>query len=42
MVDELTYPFSNLDGCTIEILEWIGNLTPHVIVYVIIIYTRGD
>ena len=23
--DEITYPFPNFNGCTIEVLEWINN-----------------
>ena len=26
---EITYPFQNLNGVTIEVWEWIRNLTPH-------------
>ena len=27
--DEMTYPFPNFNGCTVEILDRISNLTPH-------------
>ena len=26
MWDEITYPFPNFNGCTVEVWEWIGNL----------------
>ena len=26
--DEITYPFSNVNGFTVEVLEWISNFTP--------------
>ena len=32
---EITYPFSNLNGCTVEVWEWIINLIPHFTWYVI-------
>ena len=28
-VDEITYPFLNFNGCTVEVWEWINNLIPH-------------
>ena len=35
--DEITYPFLNFNGCTVEVLEWISDfishLTEHVITY---------
>ena len=35
--DEITYPFPNVNDCTVEVLEWIGNFIPlftkHVIAY---------
>ena len=31
MWDDNTYPFSNLNGCTIEIWKWIRNFIPHFI-----------
>ena len=35
--DEITYPFPNFNGCTIEVLEWISNFiqqyTGHVTIY---------
>ena len=33
--DELTYPFLNFNGCTVEVWEWIINLIPHFIMNVI-------
>ena len=26
---EITYPFANINGCTIEVWEWISNFIPH-------------
>ena len=31
MWDEITYPFPNFDGATIEVWEWISNFIPHFI-----------
>ena len=33
--DEITCPFPNLDGCTIEVWEWINSLIPHFIGHVV-------
>ena len=33
--DEITYPFPNFNGCTIEVWEWISNFIPHFIIDVI-------
>ena len=33
--DEITYPFPNFNGCTVEVWEWIINFMPHIIMYVI-------
>ena len=33
--DEITHPFPNFDGCTVEVWGWIRNFTPHFIVEVI-------
>ena len=33
--DEVTYPFPNFNGATIEVWEWISNFTPHFTGYVI-------
>ena len=33
--DEITYPFSNLNGCTVESWEWIRTFIPHFTVHVI-------
>ena len=27
--DEITYPFSNVNGCTIEVWKWRSNFVPH-------------
>ena len=35
MWDEITYPFPNFNGCTVEVWEWIGNFIPHFIMGVI-------
>ena len=28
--DEITYAYSNFNGCTIEVWEWISNFFPHL------------
>ena len=28
--DEITYPFPNFNGCTVEVWEWISNFIPHI------------
>ena len=33
--DEITYPFSNFNGVTVEICEWISNFIPHAMMDVI-------
>ena len=33
--DKITYLFANLNGCTVEFLEWISNFIPHFTGYVI-------
>ena len=33
--DEITHPFPNFNGCTVEVLEWITNSIPHFIMDVI-------
>ena len=33
--DEITYPFLNFNGATVEVYEWISNFIPHIIVGVI-------
>ena len=35
MWDEITYPFSNFNGCTVEVWEWISNFIPHFTGHVI-------
>ena len=32
---EITYPFPNVNNCTVEILEWVNDYIPHFIVDVI-------
>ena len=27
--DEITHPFPNFNGCTVEVWEWISNFIPH-------------
>ena len=29
VLDEITYPFQNFNGATVEVYEWIDNFTPH-------------
>ena len=29
MCDEITYPFLNFSGATVEVKEWINNFIPH-------------
>ena len=31
MWDEITYPFLNFNGTTIDVLEWISNFIPYVL-----------
>ena len=33
MWDEITYPFPNFNGCTVELWEWISNVIPHLCAY---------
>ena len=35
MWDEITYPFLNFNGATVEVLEWISNFIPHFTEHVI-------
>ena len=35
MWDEITYPFPNLNGRTVEVQEWISNFIPHFVMDVI-------
>ena len=30
--DEITYPFPNFNGCTVEVWEWISSFTPRFII----------
>ena len=43
--DEITYPFPNFNGCTVEVWEWINNFIPlftgHVITLLIRVSKRG-
>ena len=39
--DEISYPFPNFNGSTVEVWEWISNFIPHFIVHVIT-YPRRD
>ena len=39
--DEIFYPFSNFNSCTVEVWEWISNFIPHITEYVIIYACRG-
>ena len=36
MWDEITYPFPNFSGSTVEVWEWISNFMPHIKMDVII------
>ena len=36
MWDEITYPFLNFNGCTVEVYKWISNFIQHFIMDVII------
>ena len=31
MWDEITYPFPNFNGATVEVWEWTSNFIPHLI-----------
>ena len=33
--DEVTYPFPNFNGCTVEVWEWISNFIPYFIMGVV-------
>ena len=35
MKSEITYPFTNFNGCTVEVWEWISNFIPHFTGHVI-------
>ena len=35
MWDEITYPFPNFNGATVEVWEWISIFIPHEIGHVI-------
>ena len=36
--DAITYPFPNLNGAAVDVLEWISNFIPHLIVDVMLIH----
>ena len=38
--DEITYPFSNFNGCTVEVWEWIRFVILHFTGYVVIIHAE--
>ena len=38
MWDEISYPFPNFNGSTVDIWEWISNFTPHFPEYVVTIH----
>ena len=33
--DEITYPFPNFSGCTVEVWEWISKFIPYFIMDII-------
>ena len=35
VLDEVTYPFPNFNGYTIEVWEWTSNFIPHIIMVVL-------
>ena len=37
---EITYPFPNFNGCTIEVWEWISNFIPQFTMGVILIHAE--
>ena len=39
--NEITYLFSNLNGSTVEVWEWVSNLTLHIIMDVITFTCRN-
>ena len=41
MWDEITYPFLNFNGCTVEVQEWLSNFIPHF-TGLVITYPRWD
>ena len=40
MWDEITYPFPNFNGVTVEVWEWISNVIPHFTRHVIFIHVE--
>ena len=34
--DEITYPFPNFNGYTIEVWEWVSNIISHFLIDVVI------
>ena len=39
--DEITSPFPNFNGCTVQVTEWISNFKPHFIIDVILLIHVG-
>ena len=37
---EITYPFLNSNGCTVEVQEWKSNFTPHFMIDILLIYAE--
>ena len=35
VLNEITYPFLNFNGCTVEVYKWISNFIPHIMFGVI-------
>ena len=38
--DEISYPLSNFNGAAVEVLQWISNFIPHLMMDVIITHTE--
>ena len=34
--DEISYPFQNFNGCTVEVWDWICNFIPHFTEHVVL------
>ena len=39
VLDEITWPFPNVNGCTTEVWEWMGNFITHI-TRLVITYSR--
>ena len=37
--DEITYPFPNFNGATVEVWEWISNFIPHLMMDELLIHS---